>query len=441
MFINSTGAEWCNSCADMGSATNLHLRSCQMRAGEGIRRISPSFVTRRVSTGGRPNFCALAGGSPPPWLMLAPAIDVSGDSAYEFYSLTNKTAFQLRKNGEGVTNPPPDDCTILGSAHGWLILSDFRSSDLYLSDPVSHRHIKLPSLERFADGSGEMRVILTSSPDDHESLVILSFLPEHRLVYCSPGRSCVWTPMAPSESDEIAKARETNFYKEFAYSRGQKLLYCLTDWFIDVWDLAVTGNPRVDWMAEAFQFEPQQKIYTRDWILKYLVLDQGSDALYLVARYVNPRMDSDGSYVSPIFFSKYRGWDSSYPYKTIDFEVYKVDFMGGGEVKLSYMEDSLNGMAMFVGKKDSFAVSASNHPELNPNSIYFVDDDMLSYEKYMWNEEDMGGEIVWTDYGGHDNGVFDYAKKRFSSLCDLCPFDYQSIKRISPPPLWFAPSS
>ncbi|GFP82472.1 hypothetical protein PHJA_000390200 [Phtheirospermum japonicum] len=80
---------------------------------------------------------------------------------------------------------------------------------------------------------------------------------------------------------------------------------------------------------------------------------------------------------------------------------------------------------MFVGRNHSFAVRAAEYPGLNPNSIYFTDHWSLIPPR----------SPVYSAYGGHDIGIFDYDNKTISPC--YYPIDVQSFKRIMPAPLWF----
>ncbi|KAH6817097.1 hypothetical protein C2S51_000700 [Perilla frutescens var. frutescens] len=65
---------------------------------------------------------------------------------------------------------------------------------------------------------------------------------------------------------------------------------------------------------------------------------------------------------------------------------------------MDLMDSSLEGLAIFVGVNQTFAVGAADHyPELKPNSIYFTDSPHFDTTLYGLKR-----------YGVHDVGVFDY---------------------------------
>ncbi|EYU34985.1 hypothetical protein MIMGU_mgv1a016176mg [Erythranthe guttata] len=115
--------------------------------------------------------------------------------------------------------------------------------------------------------------------------------------------------------------------------------------------------------------------------------DQHLERLRFVCVYV----DSDGCFVNP-------------HHKTIDFDVFKYDADSGS---LRYMNRSLDGLALFIGRNHSFAIDAG---ELKADSIYYTD-------TYHVRQE--------IDYGGHDIGIFSYKDRTFSS----CYY-----------PIWYTPS-
>ncbi|KAK6142466.1 hypothetical protein DH2020_022814 [Rehmannia glutinosa] len=96
---------------------------------------------------------------------------------------------------------------------------------------------------------------------------------------------------------------------------------------------------------------------------------------------------------------------------------------------LKVMCRSLDSMAIFVGSNHGRALSASEYPCLNPNSIYFTEPQ--SDGRFISGADDL-------DHGGHDLGIFDYENETFSPC--YYPCDVQSMKRIEPVPMWFTPT-
>ncbi|KAH6825214.1 hypothetical protein C2S53_018761 [Perilla frutescens var. hirtella] len=87
------------------------------------------------------------------------------------------------------------------------------------------------------------------------------------------------------------------------------------------------------------------------------------------------------------------------------------------------VEDSLEGLTMFVGINHPFAIRSS---EVKPNLIYFTDENRLVEHS----------RLERTNYGGHDNGIFNYQNKDFSPCCTFYPIEYHKIRKILPLPMW-----
>ncbi|KAI3452249.1 hypothetical protein Pfo_008914 [Paulownia fortunei] len=308
-----------------------------------------------------------------PWLMLPPAFEEGGNMVYKFYSLADNKVLSLNKRGGGEEELelPDDDAELLGSSHGWLALFNRRNCDLFLSNPLSRRHIKLPPL--------------------HTLTTIPNITPAHTMAFLRTWKG--WDLGDPGSPRMVWKDEDELYIDEENYP----------------------------WVARSEE-EYEHKDLCRH--LKYLVFAEHSNQLFLVGRRAMERMGPDGSYVEDIYYGPHRGVDDSVPYKTIGFDVHKIDREKG---ELRYMDGSLDGLVMFIGSNHSFALPAAEFPELKPNSIYFAD--AKEFTPPDW--ENMA-------YGGHDPGIFSYQDRTISPC--YFPCDVQSIKRIKPSHLWFTPS-
>ncbi|CAA0832673.1 Protein of unknown function (DUF295 [Striga hermonthica] len=162
---------------------------------------------------------------------------------------------------------------------------------------------------------------------------------------------------------------------------------------------------------------------------KFLVVADQMNQLFLLDRYVCLRMGPDGTYRPHIYFGKYKGWDDKFPHQTFAFHVFKVDYISveGTQPKLveTSVEGSLDGMAMFVGKNHSFAISTPMNHGLKNDCIYFTDTN---------RHQPPAGSM----YGGHDIGIYHCATRTFSDC--FYPRDTNKIKKIVPAPMWFTPN-
>ncbi|KAL3637044.1 hypothetical protein CASFOL_019343 [Castilleja foliolosa] len=377
-----------------------------------------------------------------PWLMLPPTFKDDDEMVYNFYSLSENKVLSFNKRDPKDRNPtlsPPDDSKIVGSSQSWLALFDTSNCDLYLSNPLTRRHIKLPPIHNLLPiqeapkgGYGCVsKLIISCSPHENECRAIISFDSPTKLAFCSLGT--LTTDWKPISTLFLKYHYDDRNYEDFVYSARQKLFFCLTD--VDAedlegWDLTDPNSPRVDWFDEYLLKEEYS-----DWLsekddslmvdgkyyfkqVRYLVFSEESNRLFLVTRHVVEQMAPDGSYVED-------SSNKTYPYKTIDIDVHEIDREGRRTI---HMEGCLDGMSMFVGLNHSFLISGAGARDwIKPDCIYFTDDKELTPPK-------------WRDrtFGGHNIGIFDYGNKTISSC--YYPCDIKSLKRIMPAPMWFTPS-
>ncbi|KAL3637034.1 hypothetical protein CASFOL_019333 [Castilleja foliolosa] len=399
------------------------------------------YTTRRMST------ISTSTRIDSPWLMLPPSFkDDDDEMVYNFYSLSENKVLSFNKRDPKDENPtlsPADDSKIVGSSHGWLALFDPSTYDLYLSNPLTRKHIKLPPIHNLPIPQNNLKggyrcvskLIISGSPHEDECRAIMSFDSTNKLAFCSLGRlKTEWTPIG----DTVHKHRSFSVprvYEEFVYSSRQKLFFCLTGSTSDDlegWDFNDPNSPRIDWVDVSLLKDeyyhwldqkqdslPPEILYCRP--LRYLVFSEESNRLFLVTRHLVEQMEPDNSYVENLE-------SDMYPYKTIEFDVHEIDREGR---RLSYMEGCLDGMSMFIGLNHSFLISgaAGTGDGVKPNCIYFTDDKELTPSDY-WEVNEL--------FGGHDIGIFDYENKTISSC--YYPCDLNSFKRIKPAPIWFTPS-
>ncbi|KAL3639796.1 hypothetical protein CASFOL_014764 [Castilleja foliolosa] len=381
-----------------------------------------------------------------PWLMLPPVIEDGGDTVYKFYNLSEDKEKSFRRKSE--EELADDDAKFVGSSHGWLALFNQRNNNnLFLYNPITRRHIKLPPIGNLPDPKINLtpdgrrgsvyKLILSSSPDDDECIAMMIFGPERRLAFCHPCRSTEWTPIGElyyrliSQNFPILDGVIGIFprsYVDIVYSSTQKLFFCqtLSTMELECWDLANSLSPRIhsSWKFCRSDYSKKLMGWTEAKRQVNLVYSEEYNQLFIVMRYVMKRMSPDGSYVHPIYYGKYRGWDNSSPYGTIGFDAYKFDF---GVEKPQLVKGSLDGLSMFIGINHSIAMPITPQlKKLTPNCIYYTDSNRNSVPPSSL-------------YGGHDIGIFDYTNRTISP-CYNFPVDVESIKRIMPAPMWFTPS-
>ncbi|XP_057775578.1 uncharacterized protein LOC130994553 [Salvia miltiorrhiza] len=318
-------------------------------------------------------------------------------AAYKLYSPVKGQVvsfFNINDNDKTVEVMQDPATKLVGSSHGWLALYNPRRRAFFLSNPLSGRRIDLPQPPDFLEPIH--KVIVSSSPDeDDDCRALMMFSMQTCFYVCRPGRNA-WTLLGKFG------------YEDFVYSAARKRFLCLLSeqvmidfddeeefepWDLECWSVVQEPEPTIDleWMTKSLDSELFHKQvrevgacyepvvhYTR-----YLVADDRRGRIYVVVRY--------------IAWFEYE--------KTVGFDVYRID---KGFMK---MKGSLDGLVMFVGVNESFAVAASEFPQLQPDSIYYTRDTS----------------------GGHDLGIFDYRRKSFSS----CYYhrDTSTFQTIHPPPL------
>ncbi|KAL3636792.1 hypothetical protein CASFOL_019091 [Castilleja foliolosa] len=367
-----------------------------------------------------------------PWLMLPPKFG----SYYKFYKLADNKVDTLSPS-DAIRELPITCCR--GSTHGWLALLGNDTCILY--NPISRRHIKLPSIlnlprmpyqdEENTDFSDITKMILTCSPDDEDeencrALIINNWA--NALAFCWPGRSKEWTLML----DENNNNREANiFYDDCVYSPRLKLFFALTNRRkIETWDFGEPASSppkliKVDkcYLDTSLETSPFQSLCDDN---DYLV-SAGEDILYVIQYAMTP-VGPDGSYLHDTV--------SGFPHVTVRFDIFKYDRKKG---KFKYVDGSssscLGGYAIFVGAlSHSVAIPATRFPELKPDSIYFTDGYFPgSFDGYD-DDYHFDDELV----RGHDIGIYNYQDKTVSPC--YYPCDVPSLKTIMPPPTWFFPN-
>ncbi|KAL3642973.1 hypothetical protein CASFOL_013788 [Castilleja foliolosa] len=403
--------------------------------------------------------------APSPWLMLPPASN-GGDMVYRFYNLAEHRVESLPKRSNRISEPelPDDECKFVGSSHGWLALFNPRNNDLFLSNPITRRHIKLPSIQSLPDpetnltrdGLGSVsKVILSCCPDSaDECRAMMTFGPGDRLAFCHPLRSTEWTPIGNlyfngyNDEEWYFRMEYGRAYEDFVFCSRRKVFSCTTQleidveyWYlnspseIEVWDL-FSSEPKssVYWIARALEGEQQctwlnenkAKLIKSCRQIPYLVYSEQHDQLFVVIRFIMERavghslcIDVDDIPCDPI---SGRLLTHLYPYKTIGFSVLKYDYerprLTNGVRLVEGGNNSLHGLAMFVGMNHSFAVSGADDLGLKPNSIYFTDSN---------KNPTLPPDSI---YGGHDIGIFDYDNKTISPC--YYPCDVPSLRKIVP---------
>ncbi|CAA0824506.1 Protein of unknown function (DUF295 [Striga hermonthica] len=242
-----------------------------------------------------------------PWLMLPPVFQGNNknkklDMFYQFYSLGLDRVLSVPKRStpsscDDDSCVPGDNLDIVGSSRGWLALfKEENYCDLFLSNPLTGRHIKLPSLDPLSyKGLNVHNVIISSDdPFEQDCRVLITCSPNDRLAFCCPGHTnSEWTRIGhPSTSFQ---------FDSLTYSSRQKLFFCAkgpssrTD-HIETWDLHDPLSPKmvplpvtVDKhnypVASHSELESELK-HLCAYDAVFLVLSEHTDELFQVRQYV-----------------------------------------------------------------------------------------------------------------------------------------------------------
>ncbi|GFP80744.1 hypothetical protein PHJA_000217700 [Phtheirospermum japonicum] len=422
----------------------------------------------------------------PPWLLLPPAFKGGGDMVYRFYNLAEDRVETVRKT-KPESELPSDESEFVGSSHGWLALFNPRNNDIFLSNPITRRHIKLPSIETLPDpdinltrdGCGSVsKVILSCCPDADEAdecRAMMTFGPGDRLAFCHPLRSTEWTPIGDLYFDGYREEDAWNYdmnygraYEDFVYCSRRKVFCCTTQLEIDFWeDYCPTPPTQFEAWDLLSSPDPKPSVFYWNWThfeggnctwlndnrttlmtsscrqIPYLVYAEQHDQMFVVIRFVMEQVGPNNSFVDvdsiPYDPVSGRLLTHLYPHKTVGFSVLKLDYPQQGKLGCHMVDglwlmeggcsnnNSLDGLAMFVGMNHSFAVPGVDELGLKPNSIYFTDSN---------KNPTLPPDSI---YGGHDIGIFDYENKTISPC--YYPCDVHSLRKIVPSPMWFTPTS
>ncbi|KAL6500824.1 hypothetical protein OROGR_027332 [Orobanche gracilis] len=314
-----------------------------------------------------------------PWLMLRSLYtDSEADWTYRFHSFAESQTYTFLINRRGdCFRPNMLSGNVVGSSRGWIALHDvwtehytgIEMNEFYLSDPTTFREIDLPPVKSTA----RLRSLILDRRENGNAFVIIT---KSGLASCSLNRSREWAQFAAGA-----------WYESIIYSIHHRCLFALTSasdlecWDVEPAEPVLDRSVRLDLGGERMGLTKAV----------YLVSAEGSGELFVVIRFVRTGNDD---YVAP----------------TVDFEVYEVDLERGTAVK---MEESLGGMAMFVGLNEG--VFVKDVWGLRPDSIYFAYDKRGCYERY----------------DGDDVGIFDYGDRK------IYPIDLSHPLNRA---LWFGPA-
>ncbi|KAL8147612.1 F-box protein SKIP23-like [Apium graveolens] len=361
-----------------------------------------------------------------PWLLLPKTDQDNYD--FRFFSLQDDKVIRRISRPRDLNIPQKFyNSLCLGSSYGWLVMLDEMATP-YLFDPFYLTQIQLPDIDtielfKFSKSDDDGLDIIPYSGST-ESLMHFKSVHDLRGYFFSnavvssnfyENRGEIYVLMIASFGDA---GSQLMFFRSGGYDVWMLLgdydqtysdIVCYDDRFyalnafadkVELWDTTIY-TPELD--EEFVVPMPPVLAETRSFLENctssrtYLV-KSCEDDLLLVQRYIGDFVDGDP------------GEDI---YRTLVFEVYKLDFSINEWVQV----ESLGDQVLFLGGVQSISLSIQDVPACQPNSIYFTDD-------------------CWARLHEHnvryDVGVFHMEDKSIEAFhqCDL---------GSEPPPIWVDP--
>ena len=249
---------------------------------------------------------------------------------------------------------------------------------------------------------GKIVLSLPPTSDDCVVVALPSFGHNLSIAFCRPGDKS-WTfvesPGRYMSIEDVIHFKDQVFYA-----------VCFRGTPVVAYDLADLSSPKTYSLEASFKFEPLSSLekLMRGWWCDRCYLVESLGNLLWVRRFISSNLDDENYFVYDHF--------ARFPNKTVDFDVYRLDFARNTWECTKCIGDQ----ALFLGKNQSFSLSAQEFPNLKANRIYFTDDSSVHFNRPL--------------YGGHDFGHHDIG---CNPIFKNSKFGYQ---KILPPPIWVMPN-
>ncbi|XP_074289461.1 F-box protein SKIP23-like [Silene latifolia] len=323
--------------------------------------------------------------TPLPWLLLAENTKDNPNCARKIFNLNNNKCYNSNL-------PETFGARCCGSPYGWVVVAK-SDHTIQLINPITKAHISFPSLETILN----LRETGAESFDDYNDWCLTFFLTKLIVLNVShAGRNEFVIMIIYQFNKYLAFARqgdqswtdilikETSI-KIFDVVAMDDHVYVVYDYgAIAYWNVREFYNVEV---VKPMDYSPPQheifKVPPYPYIRNVYLIQSGSDLL-MVLRYKENVMNglnrADPDY----------DYDYDSIYRTVDFKVYKLN---PKEKKWEYIED-LGDLTLFVGDSSSMSTLLAHDKNLQPNCIYFTDDECSDWS-------------MVTELGGHDMGIYD----------------------------------
>lgn len=296
-------------------------------------------------------------------LLLLPCNDNS--RGYELFDFSKNKAYKIQV-------PEVDGTWFVNSSNEWLVtIKCTPPYEIHLLNPFTRVQIQLPPATAFQDPPPAItatpieaflhKVVASSTPLDPNCIVMAIYSNWKKLAFCKLGDT-EWKTL----ESEVNCYKDIIYRKDNFYALGKLENIVLCDMGPDPKIIEVVPPVIPCWYYER----------------KYLVESSSGDLLKILRS-----LDWEDT-----------PEDESSRYKTIMFQVSKLDFSKGKwEVINSLGENSL-----FVGYNVSMLISVEEFPEFREDCIYFTDDYQEGYFENIC--------------GCHDMGVFSLKTRQFEPM-------------------------
>lgn len=237
----------------------------------------------------------------------------------------------------------------MDSTQGWIVIFDKGTPKVY--NPFSGYQILLPPLNIHPSNSMSFRVIVSSDPYGRKDYIVVAI---HYNIIKDLTTLMFYKPAG--DDNKWTKAIAWDRYLDIICV-DDKLLGLTSSRTLDVWDFSCVPNQKAPVLAKAgvifFESHPL------DWLqrdLTHLYLVESLGEIFIVRR--TTEIDENCSFKS----------------LTIGLCVYKLDY---SKIKWTPIHTLLPGRTILLSSGGSTCVSVQDYPELEENSIYYVDNDCL----------------------------------------------------------------
>ncbi|KMT13202.1 hypothetical protein BVRB_4g086060 [Beta vulgaris subsp. vulgaris] len=346
-----------------------------------------------------------------PWLLLAETTEDNPNHYRKLFCPINKRCYQIKL-------PETFGARCWGSSCGWVVTFDL-NLEFHLLNPLTKARISLPPQPTMPhydvfDGNDshwmrqyyvdKAHVLIDAERDSDDDWIVIASHGcfDGYIAYVRPGDQA-WTPLVNSE---INKGDTVRARAHDVVQWGSQLLIMFYEGTLGYCDMSALRDSQPAMIMEYLPAPLEILEELRLGLYRIYLVESFGDLL-MVLRYKEEVHDPNDP----------TEWDYTVCYRTVGFEVYKLNF----GAKTWEEVDDLGDVAIFVGNNSSMSVHASGTYNCKCNCVYFTDD-----EWQFWGEP--------TLFGGHDIGLYDMENSVIEKV-----YDGDDVHSSFCAPLWFMP--